>query len=227
VWGQEETYELEIQDDAVVLYDSLEGFDYGETDFHETWRTDVYDNHYFLSTDEDFVQLVPGTVLENFGSDGDDFPELMKHNLAYLTNFTELRSGGVQVPDFQTGVHMEDEKALPYTVMEKPDGVQLSELSQVLDEDREGNMREEFDRYNEKGRELAGANRIIYPAKRSNDDLIVQQGENGRELVYINPGTYIRDAFFNQFNRNSHMPSNRSELGDWLGEEYWLEKISE
>jgi len=225
VWGQEETFDLETRENSAVIYDSLEEFSYGETDFHGTWKIDVYDNHYFLSTDENFVQVAPGTVLENFGSGEEVFSQLMKHNLAYLTNFTELESRGVKVPDFQTGVRIADETAFPYTVMEKPEGTTLSEVSRLLDEDREGNLREEFDRYNEEGRDLAGSNRIIYPAKRSNDDLIVTDAEDGRELVYINPGTYIRDAFFNQFNRNRHIPSSRSELGDWLNEKYWQEKI--
>lgn len=197
--------DLEFNDSCAVLYTDLDGFSYEETRFTEFWRKDVYGNRYFLSEDEEFVEVEPESI---------DFKDQVKHVLAYFNNFYNLREEDVNVPSFETGFSLEEPK--PYMVMEKPEGTPLSEIPEMLEEDE---LKNRFDFYNRKGRALAAKNRITYPEKRENRDLFV----GSEDLYYVNPGTYMESSFYSQFMNNDMLP-DPTGIGMWCSESYWNKK---
>lgn len=201
-----ESFSFGVSKDEVVIT-GIEGFSYEDRDFDD-WRTDCYGNSY--RGDGEYFEVVPPV---------EDFSVEMKHHLAYLVNLTELENAQINVPDFQIGLQ-KDDGLNPYTVIERPEGRPLTEFSDLL-EVEEWSRR--FDEMNQEGRRLAGNNRIIYPEERRNEDVIVETGSE--ELIYINPGTYVDEAFFGQFSRSDVVPSNRMQLADWLSESFWMEKL--
>ncbi len=204
----EESFDFNVMDERLEI-SSLPGFDYEEHDF-SPWRTDCYGNQYL--SDSEYFEVVPELV-------DADFPKKMKHHLAYLVNLSELDQF-IQVPGFEVGLRAEEEGIEPYTVLERPDGRPLSEIPELLHQEEWSHR---FDDMNQAGRRLSGNSRIIYPKRRENEDVVVDTDE--RELVYINPGTYVDQAFYGQFSRSDAVPSNRMQLADWISESFWTEKL--
>jgi len=205
-FGQED-FDFTVMDDRVILSDSVINSYGGDAEY---WRTDCYGNDYF--TQGSHFQVEP---------EAEDFPEQMKHHLAYLVNLTELNERGF-APDFETGVKMERE-VRPYTVVEKPDGRPLTDFDRVLDLLDQEEWKSRFEELNLAGKRLASQDRIIYPQPRRNEDVFVDKEQE--QFIYINPGTFIDQARFNQFTKSHAVPSDRSELGKWLSKDHWQEII--
>lgn len=196
--------------DQVVLT-GIESFNYRAHDF-SYWRDDCYGNSYL--SDDGYFQVVPEDAQIK------DFPELMKHHMAHLVNLSALEASGINVPEYEIGIYEEDDCIRPYTVMERPQGTPLSDSMEVLGGSDWG---QRFEKMNQRGRRLSNENEIIYPNERENRDVIIDP--ELEELVYINPGTFVEGAFFNQFSRSDSVPSNRMELGKWLSESFWTDKM--
>ena len=204
-----ERIDFEIEEDRAVIA-GIEDFDYTDHDF-SFWRSDCYGNSY-LSNDSYFE-------VRSEEAEVGEFPAIMKNHLAYLVNLSALEASQVHVPDFEAGVIVEDGSVMPYTVMEKVEGSPLSECEDILEDDR---WNQRFRKMNDEGRSLSSRGRIIYPQERSNEDVIVDAEDE--RFVYINPGTFTDNAFYSQFSRSDAIPSNRTELGKWLSEEFWIQQ---
>lgn len=204
-----EQFDFDTQGEKIVIT-GIDDFDYQEQDF-SYWREDCYGNVYH--SNDSYFEVEP--EISETGS----FPELMKNHLAYLVNLSALEASEVNIPDFEAGVVIEDE-ARPYTVIEKSEGRPLSHCTEVLDQD---DWSQKFQEMNEEGRRLSSSRKIIYPEERSNTDVIVDTEDE--RLLYINPGTFTENAFYCQFSRSNAVPSNRTELGKWLSEEFWTRQV--
>ena len=192
---------------SILVSDPLQDFSLTDQDFSHL-REDCYENTHLVS--DEYIRIV---------SPEEDFSDTVKHHMAYAVNLSALQSSEVNVPEFETGVQVKDE-AMPYTVMERPEGRPLSDFDDLIDE---GEWWERFEEMNSEGKRLSSSNRIIYPQYRENEDVIVDR-END-ELVYLNPGTYVETAFYNQFSRSNFVTSDRTELGDWLSEKFWTAQL--
>ncbi|WP_414838141.1 hypothetical protein ACK3SF_01945 [Candidatus Nanosalina sp. VS9-1] len=192
---------------SIIISDPLQDFSLTEQDF-SYWRKDCYENTHLVS--DEYIRIV---------SPEEDFSDAVKHHVAYAVNLSALQDSEVNVPEFETGVRIQEE-AMPYTVMERPEGRPLSDFDDLIDED---DWWERFDEMNSEGKRLSSSNRIIYPRYRENEDVIVDI--DNEELVYVNPGTYVESAFYTQFSRSNVVPSDRNELGNWLSESFWTAQL--
>lgn len=220
-------HEADLRDNTAVIHDSL-NIDSGYEDFRfkKVWKTDIYNNKYQLSADENYFRIIPPVRPRKHQAQEDyfkDFKECAKHHLVYVNNYCTLQERGVETPGFRTGVHDSGDRLELFTIAEKPEGQPLSKLAETVLETNDA-VQDTFDRYNTIGRELAGARRIMYPRSRENEDLIVTDEAVG-QIVYVNPGTYIDDkTFYTQLMKNSIVP-DRQTAGSFTSPLRWDREI--